>query len=172
MGRSRGVTPRITAHRRVGRLAAAAFCCALWTLPAEAGDCALNQVDIRGPAGVSRFVVEIADEPEERSRGLMHRTELAEGAGMLFLFDRPERQAFWMKNTPLPLDIIFIDERGVVDSIAAGTTPFSEASLPSDGPVVAVLEINGGLAARYGVAPGSEVRHPAFQDADPAWPCE
>lgn len=166
------MTPRITASLSAVRIAAAAVFCAMWTSPAGAGACAVNQVDIRGPGGVSRFVVEIADDAAERSRGLMHRTELAEGAGMLFLFDRPERQAFWMKNTPLPLDIIFIDERGVVDSIAAETTPFSEAALPSDGPVIAVLEINGGLAARFGVAPGSEVRHPAFQGADPAWPCE
>ena len=160
------------AERWPRRIAAAAAILLFLTTMARAGACAENRVDIRSDAGVVRFVVEIADDPAERSRGLMHRTELAEGAGMLFLFDRAERQAFWMKNTPLPLDIIFVDARGVVDSIAAETTPFSERSLPSDGPALAVLEINGGLAERYGIGVGAELRHPAFQNGNPAWPCE
>jgi uncharacterized membrane protein (UPF0127 family) len=166
------VTLRPAAEGWARRIAGAAAIVLCTTSLAQAGVCAENRVDLRSDAGVVRFAVEIADDPQERSRGLMHRTELAEGAGMLFLFDRPQRQSFWMKNTPLPLDIIFVDARGVVESIAAETTPFSEQPLPSDGPVIAVLEINGGLAERYGIGVGAELRHPAFQDGNPAWPCE
>jgi len=128
-------------------------------------------VDLRGDGGQSRFTVEIADTPETRARGLMFREELATSAGMLFLFDPPRDVAFWMRNTPLPLDLIFVDERGEVIRVSADAVPFSDDRIPSGGVVRAVLEVNAGLAARFGIAEGDQMRHPAFAGADPLWPC-
>ena len=111
------------------------------------------------PDGTHRFTVEIADDPIERARGLMFREEMARDHGMLFDFAGESHQHFWMKNTPLPLDIIFIRADGTVDSIAAGTTPFSTDSIPSDGPARFVLEVNAGVAAEIGLAPGDKLVH-------------
>ena len=120
----------------------------------------LEIVTARGPV---RFQVEIADAESERQQGLMWRGSMAADRGMLFLFEGPEReQAFWMRNTYIPLDILYLRADGRVHSIARNTTPLSEAPIPSGGPVSAVLEINGGLAERLGVNPGDQVRHRAF----------
>jgi len=117
---------------------------------------------IDSATGSHTFTIEIADDREERARGLMHRRELARDAGMLFVYDRPQETAFWMKNTPLPLDILFADEHGVIISIARRTTPFSTRDIPSGGPVLGVLEINGGLSDELGVTEGDRLRHPVF----------
>ncbi len=144
----------------------------LWAgVGAAFAGCSERIVDLRGPGGESRFAVEIADTPESRARGLMERTDLAEGQGMLFVFDPPREVSFWMKNTPLPLDLIYIDRSGVVVRVAENATPYSEDRLPSGAPVRAVLEINGGLAARFGIAAGSEVRHPRLDQDAAVWPC-
>lgn len=145
----------------------------LWLLLAGAAfaQCREDVIDLRGPEGAARFSVEIADDPQERARGLMHREDLPESRGMLFLFDRAAPRAFWMKNTPLPLDLIFLDAGGRVLNVIREAEPFSEASLPSQGDALAVLEINGGLADRYGIGRGAEARHPHFDPAAAAWPC-
>ena len=154
-------------------MAALALCLSLVAAAASAGPCREDRVDLRTPeGGAARFTVEIADTPEERARGLMFRTDLPESHGMLFVFDPPQPVAFWMKNTPLPLDILYVDASGRVLNIAERTTPFSEATLPSAGPVRLVLEINGGLSERYGIGPGAELRHPALDPATAAWPCD
>ena len=105
--------------------------------------------------------VELADTPEKRALGLMYRRDLPELHGMLFLFPRQEPQSFWMKNTPLPLDIIFIDVTRTIVSIAPNTTPFSEKLIPSDKPAQFVLEVNGGFCQRHGVAIGDRVELPS-----------
>jgi len=110
--------------------------------------------------GAYTFTVEIADDPIERARGLMFREEMARDHGMLFDFGGEGHRDFWMKNTPLSLDIIFIRGDGTVDSIAAATTPFSTASIPSDGPARFVLEVNAGVAEEIGLAPGDRLLHP------------
>ncbi|MDF2232152.1 DUF192 domain-containing protein [Albimonas sp. CAU 1670] len=133
--------------------------------------CREGVVDLKSDGAQARFTVEIADDPEERARGLMHREEMAAGHGMLFLFDEPRPVAFWMKNTPLPLDMIFLDETGVVLNVIANAEPFTEDPRPSEGDTRAVLEINGGLAERYGIAKGTLARHPAF-GTQAAWPCD
>jgi len=101
--------------------------------------------------------VEIADTAQKRSFGLMYRRDLPELHGMLFLFPDEEPVSFWMKNTPLPLDIIFINAGRTVVGIAQNTTPFSEKPLPSGGPAQFVLEVNGGFCQRHGVAVGDRV---------------
>lgn len=108
------------------------------------------------------FLVEIADDPYERSIGLSGRHELDESHGMLFLFDAPQESAFWMRNTFISLDILFIDAEGRVHRIEEYAVPLSDTRIPSNGPIVAVLEIGAGLSRRYGIVTGSQVIHPAL----------
>ena len=132
--------------------------------------CDRQAVELRGPWGQARFAVEIADDPAERAQGLMHRESLGASRGMLFLYERPHRATFWMRNTLIPLDIIFLDARGIVTRIHENAQPLDETTIDGGPGVVAVLEINGGLARRIGVTEGSELRHPFF-GAQAAWPC-
>ena len=123
----------------------------------------LEDLQVVTAAGqVHRFKVEIADDEAERVRGLMFRTQMERDRGMLFEFPNEQMRSFWMKNTYIPLDIIYIARDGKIVSIAAQTTPFSEAPVPSDGPATGVLEINGGLAAELGIKAGDTVKHPFF----------
>lgn len=108
--------------------------------------------------GAHRFIVEVARSPEEQARGLMFRQSLAPDRGMLFPNDPPRFASFWMKNTLIPLDIIFIRPDGTISSIAANTVPLSLEPVASQEPVAAVLEIAGGRAAELGIAPGDRVR--------------
>lgn len=112
---------------------------------------------IRSGEEVHRFQVEVAASPEEQSRGLMFRTELGENEGMIFPNEVPAPRSFWMKNTPLPLDIIFIGPDRRIRNIAANTTPYSTDSVSSVGLVINVLELRGGRAAELGIAPGDPV---------------
>jgi uncharacterized protein len=108
------------------------------------------------------FSAYIADTPEARSRGLMYVTRLELDRGMLFDFESPRPVYIWMKNTPLSLDILFIDEHGLIARIEPRTRPFSTAAIPSGSDVRAVLELNGGTAARLGIATGDRVLHRLF----------
>ncbi len=103
------------------------------------------------------FKVELADSPEAQARGLMFRTELGDGEGMIFPSAAPEQRSFWMKNTPLSLDIIFIGTDGRISNIAANTVPYSVDSVRSSGLTSAVLELRAGRAAELGVAAGDKV---------------
>lgn len=109
-----------------------------------------------------RFEVEVADDPVERAEGLMFRETLADNAGMLFLYPKPQPVQFWMKNTPLSLDIIFVRKNGVIARIAERTTPFSEDMIPSGEAVSAVLEVKGGMMRQLGIAVGDRLRHPRY----------
>lgn len=115
------------------------------------------------PSGRTRFFVEIADTDAEREKGLMFRKEVPADRGMLFDFKTPREVAFWMKNTLIPLDIIYIRTDGTVLSIARNTTPLSEAPIPSGGPVVGVLELAGGRAGEIGLMPGDRIEHRIFK---------
>ncbi|MGZ8369771.1 MAG: DUF192 domain-containing protein [Caulobacteraceae bacterium] len=110
-----------------------------------------------------RFQVEIADTDAERSRGLMFRTSLAPDRGMLFLFPGEDYLSFWMKNTYIPLDIIYISGSGRVVSIARRTKPFSTATIPSGAPAQYVLEIAGGRSDEIGLRIGAKVTHRAIR---------
>jgi uncharacterized protein len=103
------------------------------------------------------FTVELAASREEQARGLMFRTELKPDRGMIFPFDRERMANFWMKNTVIPLDIIFVRSDGTIESIAANTTPYSLEPVESGEPVAAVLELAGGRAAELGIEPGDKV---------------
>lgn len=103
------------------------------------------------------FQVEVARTPQEQARGLMFRTEMGPNEGMLFPYTAPQMLSFWMKNTVLSLDLIFIDAGHRVINVAADAEPYSERPILSDAPGVAVLEINGGRAAELGIVAGSRV---------------
>ena len=133
--------------------------------------CRADQVHLRGDWGQARFVVEVADDRAERNRGLMFRESLPQSAGMLFVYDRPGRISFWMKNTLIPLDIIFLDRTGTVVNIHANAEPLSTAQIFGGMRIQYVLEINGGLASRLGVTEGSVLRHPALDQSRAAWTC-
>jgi hypothetical protein len=122
-------------------------------------------VTVHSASGDAKVAVEVALTREQQARGLMYRTELAEGAGMLFVFDEEAERSFWMSNTPIPLDILYIRGDATIVSIAANTTPYSEKKIPSRGPARYVLEVPGGWSARHGVKPGDRLTLPDLTGA-------
>lgn len=112
-----------------------------------------------------RFDVELALTPQQQAQGLMFRERMAPDAGMLFVYDRPQTAAFWMKNTLIPLDMLFVASDGRVVNIHERAVPHSEDAIRSAGPVLGILEINGGMSARLGIRAGDRVRHPIFGTA-------
>ena len=119
-------------------------------------------LEIVSKTGVHVFSVEVVDTPEDRARGLMYRKELPEGQGMLFDFQQDQDVGFWMKNTYVSLDMIFIRGDGRILRIAENTVPLSENLIPSGGPVRGVLEVVAGTAKKLGIAAGDQVAHPMF----------
>jgi uncharacterized membrane protein (UPF0127 family) len=137
----------------------------------SAAACTDGTVEVRGPGGQARFTVEVADSADERARGLMFRESMPSSAGMLFVYERPGRTSFWMKNTLIPLDIIFADDTGEVTRVHENARPMDTTSIDGGQNVKLVLEINGGLAGRLGIGPGAVLRHPRLDPARAAWPC-
>ena len=106
--------------------------------------------------------VEVAEDPQEKALGLMFRSKLADKSGMLFFYERQQEITMWMRNTYIPLDMVFIRADGTIHRIEARTEPLSEAIIASRGPVVACLELAGGAAGRLGLKPGDKVVHQLF----------
>jgi uncharacterized membrane protein (UPF0127 family) len=117
-------------------------------------------IDAHGKA--HHFQVRLAATEARREQGLMFVREMPRDQGMLFLWDSPRAESFWMKNTYLSLDLLFIAADGTIIHIAPDATPMSEALISSMGPVLGVLELNAGTAKRLGISTGDHVRHPAF----------
>ena len=132
-----------------------------WVRPALAGDPA--SLEIVTATGVHTFRVEIAADDATRERGLMYRRFMPADHGMLFEFPETAPVAFWMKNTFIPLDMIFLSPGGVVTRIVAGAEPLSEKVIPSGPPCRAVLEVNDGVASAIGLKVGDRVRHAFFK---------
>jgi uncharacterized membrane protein (UPF0127 family) len=122
----------------------------------------LQAVTIVTRKGTQAFMVALANTPAQRARGLMFRTRLPERQGMLFDFGRDQEVRMWMKNTLIPLDMIFIQSDGRVRRIEQNTTPGSLRPISSNGPVRAVLEMRAGTSKKYGIAPGDRVVHQLF----------
>ena len=118
-------------------------------------------IDTKG--GRQAFTVEVMRNDEDRARGLMFRRTMAPDRGMLFDFERVQPVSMWMRNTYLPLDMVFIRADGSVARVAADAEPLSERTINSGEPVLAVLELNAGTAARLGIRPGDRVEHALFR---------
>ena len=123
----------------------------------------LRKIEIASKSGTHSFLVELAVDDKQRARGLMYRKELPEGRGMLFDFQQEQDVSFWMKNTYIPLDMIFIRANGTVRRVAANTEPLSERTVPAGGPVRYVLEVIGGTARKLGIEPGDKVTGAALR---------
>ncbi|NHF72259.1 DUF192 domain-containing protein [Paracoccus xiamenensis] len=129
------------------------------------------------PTAERAIRVEIADDPAERAQGLMNRSSLAENSGMLFIFEEPREAAFWMKNTLIPLDMIFMDAKGVIRHIHPSAVPHDLTPVPGAAPGdpaperLMVLEVAGGEAARLGLTVGMAMSHPRLDQKQAAAPC-
>ena len=145
------------------RRAATVFLLAAMILPAPAAAAELKPLEIASRTGVHVFAVEIADTEAAREKGLMFRRSLPEGQGMLFDFHREQEVGFWMKNTYIPLDMIFIRGDGVILHIAENTEPLSTRVIASGGPVRAVLEVKAGTARKFDIRAGDRVAFPIFR---------
>ncbi|CUJ94452.1 hypothetical protein RUE5091_01419 [Ruegeria denitrificans] len=133
--------------------------------------CQMDRVGLRNDKTQISFNVELAISPQDRARGLMFRESLPQRSGMLFVFDPPQPVAFWMKNTLIPLDIIFVDRTGTVVSVHENAIPGDESVIEGGDSVFAVLEINAGLAARYLITPGTQMQHEIFSQGPAIWAC-
>jgi len=129
---------------------------------AEIPNCLSDGVRILAPDGSerTRYLVSIADDPAERERGLMFVEHMPADEGMLFLFEESSEVGFWMRNTLISLDLVFIEETGRVVGVHADAVPHDETPIWSGSPVTGVLEINAGEAVRHGIAPGDSVSAP------------
>lgn len=143
-------------------LTALAVLLALAVVPARA-EGPTEPLAIASRNGRHAFQVEVMRTDAQRAKGLMYRRSMAADHGMLFDFERDEPVTMWMKNTYLPLDMLFIRPDGTVSHIAANTEPLSTRTIASGGPVLGVLEINAGTAAKLGIRVGDKVEHPLFK---------
>ena len=149
-------------------LAALALCSG----PVLADPMEVTPLSIVTGESVHEFTVEIANDSDEISFGLMERESMDADKGMLFDFNPPREPSMYMKNTLIPLDMLFIAEDGYVEMIARNTVPGSLRTVSPGVPVRAVLELNGGLAAQLGISPGDTVQHPLFGNVDAEAPAE
>lgn len=161
---------RVLPHKfsLVPLLAGLGLCFSTMAFAQEA--CRWDRVDVTTAKGSVGFLVEVADTAEERALGLMNRPEMAAERGMLFIYPAPDNVAFWMANTLIPLDMIFLDTKGEVKKIHENAKPLDHTSIPGGTDIQYVLEINGGLARRLGLKEGAHLRHPAIGDKA-AWKC-
>jgi uncharacterized membrane protein (UPF0127 family) len=144
----------------------------LLSAPVLAEDCAPDVLDLRDPDTALRFHVEVVDDATERARGLMFRESLPKFSGMLFVYETSQPVAFWMRNTLIPLDMLFFDGSGTLSRIQSRAVPLDETPIPGGNDIRYVLEINGGLAAELGIDLGAEIRHPSLEQAAAAWTCD
>jgi len=150
--RARAILPAVLAFLLLALLAAG-----------RAGAAEEGTLEIATKSGVRVFAVELAVTDEERATGLMNRKSLPEGRGMLFDFKNDQMVSMWMKNTYVPLDMLFITRDGRIARIAENTEVLSERIISSGVPVAAVLEVVAGTARKYGIAAGDRASHPIFK---------
>lgn len=134
-------------------------------------ECRVDSVWIKGDFGQARFNVEIADDNQERATGLMNRPSMPISAGMLFVYEQPRTLSFWMRNTLISLDLLFVDQTGVIRNIHSNAIPLDETPIVGGPGLTHVLEINGGLAKQLGIDVGDQMRHSSFAQDRAAWPC-
>jgi len=132
--------------------------------------CRDDSVYLLGDWGQARFSIEITDTFASQQLGLMNRQRMPLSSGMLLVYESPRPLSFWMRNTLIPLDMLFIDSKGIVTHIHHMAKPLDETPIVG-GLGIAVLEINGGLAKSMGISVGTELRHQSFEKGDPSWSC-
>ncbi|MEL6619972.1 MAG: DUF192 domain-containing protein, partial [Pseudomonadota bacterium] len=130
----------------------------MFAAASHASDCRDDTVWLRGAFGEARFSVEIADDPREQALGLMNRPSMPPSAGMLFVYPQPRSLSFWMRNTLIELDMIFVDARGQIRHIHHRAQPLDETPIYGGENLTHVLEINGGMARMLGLAVGDTLR--------------
>ena len=158
--------------RMVLNLCALSIAFVFTSLSFSYASCSDNQIDLRGDWGQIRFKVELAATPEARSKGLMYREFLPQSSGMLFFYEKPSPVSFWMKDTFIPLDMLFIDVIGIIKKVHQKSIPLSTELILGGDDILAVLEINAGLSELYGIGPDTIIRHPRIPQANAAWPCK
>ena len=145
----------------------------LGAIPAyAASECDVTQLDIRSTNSTTRFITEVADSQELRALGLMNRETLGTFAGMIFVYPNPQPMRFWMRNTLIPLDMLFIDARGTVAYIHENAIPLDETTIFGGNDIQYVFEINGGMAKTLGIDVGAAVRHPTISGPEVIWSCD
>lgn len=137
-----------------------------------AADCDPAHVHLRWEGGQAKFRVEVADTTAERNRGLMFRRDMPRFAGMLFAYPAPQSVSFWMENTLIPLDMLFLDSTGTVTKIHPDAIPLDRTTIFGGDSIQYVLEVNGGMARDLGITTGAQLRHPLIDPANAAWSCE
>jgi uncharacterized membrane protein (UPF0127 family) len=125
-------------------------------------ECADDKVTVSGDWGQAHFNVEVADDIQERARGLMFVESMPMLTGMLFVYDEPQAVSFWMKNTLIPLDMIFTSPTGEILAIHENAIPGDVTPIPGGDGIQMVLEVNGGLTSRLGISVGDVLQHPSF----------
>jgi uncharacterized membrane protein (UPF0127 family) len=133
--------------------------------------CTPGSLDLRWPGGQAHFTVEVAADQAAREKGLMFREHMASSAGMIFVYQAPIHARFWMKNTLIPLDMIFADETGLVTVVHSDAIPQDLTPIDGGEGVMYVIEINGGLAKRIGIAAGAEMRFDLIDPSKAQWSC-
>ncbi|WP_108814982.1 DUF192 domain-containing protein [Loktanella sp. Alg231-35] len=133
--------------------------------------CADDKLTISGEFGQATFGIEVADDPQERAQGLMFVEDMPLLEGMLFVYEEPQFVSFWMKNTLIPLDMLFAGPTGEILSIHENAVPGDLTPIRGGNGIQMVLEINGGLSARLGITEGDVMQHPSF-GPDAILPCD
>ena len=146
----------------ISRSVACGLVLSLWASVTNA--CSIDRVTVFGDFGRANFNVTVADTPETKSKGLMHVEKLAMLEGMLFVYDAPQHATFWMRNTLIPLDMLFASADGTIKRIHANAVPLDETVIDGGQDIQFVLEINGGFASRLGIMEGDILQHPALGD--------
>lgn len=137
-----------------------------------APSCPTERVTITGDFGEAAFNIDVADDEPTRAQGLMHVPQMPLSSGMLFVYQKPQPLSFWMRNTLIELDMLFVDGFGEIKHIHHRAQPGDETVIsPGKIPLIGVLEINGGLAKRLGIQEGDVLRHPAFVSREQPWNC-
>jgi uncharacterized membrane protein (UPF0127 family) len=134
--------------------------------------CVPDRVQIEMGNNIAAFDVEVVDTFETRAKGLMFRESMARFSGMLFVYEQPQSVSFWMRNTLIPLDMVFMDHTGLVVKVHSNAVPLDENSIFGGDDIFAVLEINGGMAETLGIQAGARLQHPAFDQEIAVWACK
>lgn len=134
-------------------------------------ECAPTLASLGGPWGQTEILVEVADTDETRAQGLMFREHLEPGTGMLFVYPEATAPVFWMKNTPIPLDMLFFDARGDLRHVHFNAQPYDETPIPGGEGIKFVLEVEAGEVNRLGIGPRTTLRHPSIAPENARWAC-